>query len=223
MWRSRLFQRSLPPTSLFERGDRQLGLVREQRRGELHRVLHPHAAVAVGAVGAGEQRLRRRVVQVDVVLVGEEELDLAQRIAGAGALADAEVVDVGRRPVDRRGVDHPAARQQLHVLAGEIAGVGREMRRDLVLRDRGRHVPVRVDDDVLDLVGEDRGLVLGRADDDAGRVGDLVAGRRRCRSRRRAGTRGGSRGRGSRRGPRASSASVPCWRGCLPWSSRRRR
>ena len=60
------------------------------------------------------------------------------------------------------------------LVAAERGGVGLDRRQHLLQRDRGRHVPGRVDDDVLDLVGEDRRLIGRLADDDAGGVDDLA-------------------------------------------------
>src|ERR1039458_8364474 len=54
------------------------------------RVLHPHAAMAVGALFLCEQILVRRVVLVDQELVGEVEADAAERIAGARRLRDVD-------------------------------------------------------------------------------------------------------------------------------------
>src|SRR5690606_38047033 len=54
--------------------------------------------------------------------------------------------------------------------AGEIARIIDQLRGNLVAGDRGRDVPIGIDDDVLDLVAEHRRLVAGGADDDAGGV-----------------------------------------------------
>ena len=71
------------------------------RQGD--RLLDAHAAVTERARRALEQRVGRRVVQVDVELVRKHELHEPQRIVGAGLLAEA----VGRRivEIDRRGID----------------------------------------------------------------------------------------------------------------------
>jgi hypothetical protein len=50
------------------------------------RVLHLHAAVAERAPVVAEQVFLQRVVQVDLELVGEVELDAAERVGGAGRL-----------------------------------------------------------------------------------------------------------------------------------------
>ena len=57
-----------------------------QRGRELNRVLDPHAAVAAVAVRKREQRLGRRVVEVDRLVVVHVELDQAERILGPGLL-----------------------------------------------------------------------------------------------------------------------------------------
>ena len=77
------------------------------------------------------------------MLVGEEELDLAQGIARPGLLPDRVVVDVGDGPVDGSGVDDLAAGQHLHVLAIEIVGVGDQRWPDLGSRD-GKWIPTAI-------------------------------------------------------------------------------
>src|SRR5258708_5135724 len=54
-------------------------LDREQQLGVLDRILHPHAAMAVGAALLLEQVLLRRVVLVNVEPVGEIEADPSER------------------------------------------------------------------------------------------------------------------------------------------------
>ena len=69
--------------------------------GQAFRVLHAHAAVAEGAARLVEQLALRRVVHVDVVLVGEHELDDTQHVVGAGRLDEGEAADVDLAPVHR--------------------------------------------------------------------------------------------------------------------------
>jgi hypothetical protein len=65
---------------------RPLGTLQEIVR-EIHRSFQPDAAVAQVPLGFGEQVVGRRVVEVDVVLVREHELDLAERVVRSGPLA----------------------------------------------------------------------------------------------------------------------------------------
>ena len=61
-------------------------LVAEERQRQLVGLLHPHAAMAQAALAAAEQAALRRVVQVDRVVIGEQELDPAERVLGPGLL-----------------------------------------------------------------------------------------------------------------------------------------
>ena len=71
---------------------------RQQHLGVLQRILHPHAAVAEGALVMGEQVLVRRVVLIDQELVREVEADAAERVAVARRLRDVDrAVGVLRR------------------------------------------------------------------------------------------------------------------------------
>ena len=62
----------------------------QQHFGILVRVLHPHAAMAVGAHGVVEQFLVRRVVLIDQEAIREVEADAAERVSLAGRLEDAD-------------------------------------------------------------------------------------------------------------------------------------
>src|SRR5580693_805646 len=79
----------------------------EDLLGEVERVLQPDAAVAEIAAAFGEQPAAGRVVHVDPVAVGKRKEDVAQRIAGAGLLADAigERLGLDLAPVDSGGVE----------------------------------------------------------------------------------------------------------------------
>ncbi len=72
---------------LFVAGHRLLELVENalllgDARGELQRILDPHAAVAAMPLGHAEQGFGRRVVEVDRLLVVHVELDQAERVLG---------------------------------------------------------------------------------------------------------------------------------------------
>ena len=126
----------------------------EQDLGELHRLGQADAAVAEGAPVAREEAPLGRVVQVDVVPVGEHELDATQRVARPRRLAHGE----GK---GARGVlgepGRAVGRAALAVGDGEAAQRARvapEARQILLHHDGARHVPGRVDDEVLHHVGE---------------------------------------------------------------------
>ena len=126
----------------------------QQDLAELGRVFHPHAAVAESALVIGEQPLVGRVVQVNRELVGKIELDAAERITGAGRLRHAE----------------RAIRLTLHLEAHarEDVGVAAVARHQLILDDRLRHVPGRVDQHVVHRRAEQRRRRLRLAGDDLG-------------------------------------------------------
>src|SRR3954454_10748987 len=111
----------------------------EHELAEAERLVETHAAVAEGALLGVEQAAVRRVVQVDGVLIREHELDEAERVALARRLAHRDAAVAGP-----------------HDLIAARGGVGR-VGVELVLEDRRRHVPGRVDDRVLHRVGEQRG------------------------------------------------------------------
>ena len=131
------------------------------------------------AAALGEQPAAGRVVHVDPVAVGEREEDVAQRIAGAGLLADAvgERLGMDRAPVDRRrielGVVVPAL-EDLEAGGRQRVGIAAQHRQVFLARDRLRHRPVGIGleaaHDRLDL----RRRILGRADDHQALEGGLA-------------------------------------------------
>src|SRR5262249_50373944 len=54
------------------------------------RILDTHASVAEVAPCAGKQVVPERIVQVHVLRIGKDELHQAERVAGSGALTQAE-------------------------------------------------------------------------------------------------------------------------------------
>src|SRR5690606_8777957 len=96
-------------------------LVRRDQAGKARRIAHPDAAMAAVTQIPLEQRFRRRIVEIDRVLVVEVELDEAQRIA---------------RP---RKLHDPAIAAD-HVVAAQIGGADAS---HLVPLDRFRHRPGR--------------------------------------------------------------------------------
>ncbi len=128
--------------------------------------LHAHAAMREEAVIAGEQILRRRVVHVNGVRVGHGETQRAQRIARAGILPQRVIRRALARPVHGARIDLLAARvQHANARAREIGRVFEHFRRDLVLDDRHRHGPGRIDVDRHDLGLHLRRMMLHVADD----------------------------------------------------------
>jgi hypothetical protein len=68
--------------------------------------------------------------------------------------------------LEHRGVPSAAAEEPSRLLA--------KIRSDLLDLDRGRHVPERIEDDFLHLIGEDRRLLVRLADHHARRVHGLA-------------------------------------------------
>src|SRR5690606_15475012 len=64
-------------------------VIAQHELGEFHRLFDTDASVAEIASRPREQSRGGRVVQVDVLVVGEDELDIAQGVAGPWPLPDA--------------------------------------------------------------------------------------------------------------------------------------
>ncbi len=116
--------------------------------------------MAEGALVLGEQMLVRRVVLIDQELVGEVEADAAERVALARRLRDVHAA--------------VAVLRQLQAHALEHRRVLLQRRQILVVDDRGRHVPCRVDRDVLHRLGQFRCRLGRQACDDARLPDQLV-------------------------------------------------
>src|SRR5262245_64876094 len=95
----------------------------EQGQRELIWVLHPHAAMTLGAYRLGEQRFLRRVVHVHVVLVGEDEFQISQHVVWPWRLVDVEAANIDPVPVDPGWVDLAAADIDAQIVALEHCGV----------------------------------------------------------------------------------------------------
>ncbi len=144
--------------------------------GELVGVLDADAAVGEVAALAGEEADLRGGVEVDVVLVGEHELDEAEGVGGSGLLADEEeavLESVGGVVGD--GFSRAVADFVAFVF--EVVVVGFDVVDELFFDDGDGDVPVWAEDDVLHHVGEDRCVVvaLDLADDDAHGPFEVVA------------------------------------------------
>ena len=105
-----------------------------------------------GPIRLREECFVGRVVQVDVVIVGKEELHETERVLRPRLLPDARLL---------------AVLVVLHVLPREIAAIGGDLGGELLLLDVRRDVPVRPKDDGLHRVaegGRHLPLVLGTDD-----------------------------------------------------------
>ena len=149
----------------------------QQHLGEPHRLLHAHAAVTEGAQTAAEQMPLRRVVHVDVVLVGEAEFHHAQHVLGAGRLHEIVLMDGGGRPGDGVGIDGLAAAhdaQPMRLSTGlRHRRTGRRSRRRPCAAaaaarclHAGRHAPGGMEDHEQHVGGEHRRRPSGLADHD---------------------------------------------------------
>ena len=131
---------------------RRVALVRqgdvEQDGRVLIRILYPHAAVAEGAFFLGEQMLVRGVVLIDQELVGEVEADAPERVGFARRLRDVN------RAVAALLQPQPHALQHGRVLL--------QRRQILVVDDRRRYVPGRIDRDELHGLAQQRRGVNAR-------------------------------------------------------------
>src|SRR5262249_4413147 len=116
---------------------RPLGFVAEHVRRERFRLVEANASVAEVALDAFEQLLQRRVVQIHVEMIREDELHAAERVAFARALAVA-----------------PARFVRLDVVPVQIPGIAFELRQDFLLDDVLRNVPRGTEDDARHLVGQ---------------------------------------------------------------------
>ena len=144
------------------------GHTRHRKAGQFDRLFDADAAMAEVAPVTREQVDRRRMVKVDVVPVGEHELDVAERVGRPRTLADAQragehCVELRRR---QHGVD-AARSHELETFAAPVRRVPAKPRNHFVAADRGWHVPVRAEFDAAQtLVEEGRGMVHGLAHDD---------------------------------------------------------
>src|SRR5688572_3487434 len=90
MNRNVFFERNV---AILARGDQildALPIPAQDMDGEFPRVLDPDAAVTEGAHILREQLLRGRVMHVDIVRIGKQELDSSQRIVISWRLPDRE-------------------------------------------------------------------------------------------------------------------------------------
>ena len=125
----------------------------EEDLGIFGRILHAHAAVAVGAHLVGEIILVRGVVLIHQETVGEVEANASQRVART-------------RRLPNRDAAAAVAYAQPH--AGKHGGILRQRRQILVMYDGRRYVPGRIDGDEFHRFAQERRRHAGLADDDAG-------------------------------------------------------
>src|SRR5690606_30312365 len=130
----------------------------EYERRQRDRILHTNTAVTEEPLFLREQSARRRVVQVDVERVGEQQLDAAERVGRAGILPK-DVREAAARvtAVVDAAPRHLASRvgQYTHALACEVARVTPDRAQYLAV-DAARHRPRRVQLDALHVRSEDR-------------------------------------------------------------------
>ena len=113
-----------------------------------------------------EELLRGRVVHVDRMPVRHVDADLAERIDGAWILAQRVVHRRLGRPVEALRIDLLTLRVEdadLHLV--EIGGIFAHMRDDVLLDERDRHRPGRVEVDGRDARLDDRRGAVHLADD----------------------------------------------------------
>ena len=126
----------------------------EENLGVFGRILHAHAAVAVGAHIVREHVLVRRVVLVDQEAIGEVEPYATERVGFARRLIDVHaaiaIVDELEAHSFQR---HRVALQHRHIF---------------VVYDRRRHVPGRIDGDVFHRLAKQRRRHVRLADHDSG-------------------------------------------------------
>ena len=161
-----------PDVLAFARGDAGIdgrpvepGLRCEQPGGEISDTLHPHAARGMEPVIAGEEPLRGRVVQIDRLAVRHVDAQLAKRVAGAGILSQGKGQCAFGRPIDRGRIDLLAAgTQNADLCLGKVGRVLAHLGQDVLLHDRDRHGPGRVEVDAGDPGGHFRRGPVGLAD-----------------------------------------------------------
>jgi hypothetical protein len=105
-------------------------------------------------------------VHVDAVRAREIDLHRRHGVARARILAEADICGVVGRPVDIERIDLAAVRSEQRMLAVlEVVGILPHQRNDVLAHDRDRRIPVRIDDDLVDLGIDDRRLAIDLADD----------------------------------------------------------
>ena len=146
-----------------------LRVVGEDEFRQFQRFLDTNAAVAEIAAVALEELRGRGVMEIDVVAVGEDELDVAEGVSGARPLADAHLaaLDGIEMRLGEAADGPPVATDEFEALLVEIGRVAPQLGQGFAAGDRGRYIPVRAEFDVLHFGREDRRAGLaGIADDD---------------------------------------------------------
>src|SRR5262249_14155814 len=102
---------------------------------------------------------------------GKHKFDVTKHVVWPGRLIDLEIADIHLVPIDRARIDITAEifdaqlvtlehRRVPSAPAEEPGSLLAKIRPDLLDLDRGRHVPERVEHDLLHLAGEDRRLLV---------------------------------------------------------------
>src|SRR5690606_15680494 len=143
------------------------GLVAQHELSQFNGVFDADAAMAEIASRARKQCSRRRMVQVDVLIVGKNELDVAQRVERTRALPDSPLAaaNVGDALLAQLTHHLAVARHELEALPIEIRRITLQTGQGFPARDRWRHIPVRAELDESHLFKKYGGFRIERAPD----------------------------------------------------------
>nr|GFC89115.1 hypothetical protein [Tanacetum cinerariifolium] len=150
-----------------------LRVVAQQVGSQLYWLLYAHATVAKVAGRLRKQLIVGRVVEVDVVGIGENKFHLPQVIFRARPAAQRVLKSSGCHvgPVHGGGVNNggfaAVAFHHFHVEAVEVVGVRRQLWPQLLVDDAEGYVPIGRQHYILHLVGEHGRRVERLAHDDA--------------------------------------------------------
>ena len=79
--------------------------------------------MALGANGLGKEILLRRIVHVDIVLVGKNKFDSAERVVAAGRLENFDTADVDASPIERGRVHLVTTVIDMQIVPFEYGGI----------------------------------------------------------------------------------------------------
>ncbi|MNG70575.1 hypothetical protein D3C79_289660 [compost metagenome] len=143
----------------------------QQHISQIRCLVNAHATGTQGTNIFLEQIMVRRIVQIDSIRARHVEFETPQRVGGARCLTNA-VWEITRRhhvPVNHRRVDDlsviaPAGKHGIAVFL-EIAAVTHCLWHNIFAYQRSRHIPRRVDHDVVQRTVHQRRLAAGPTDD----------------------------------------------------------
>ena len=90
-WPDRHVDRPLSLHRGIDRSGCPASLVLQNKSGQRGGIVHSYAPVTEVTANAAEELRLRRTVQVDVVLIGKDELDEAQRVVGTRTLPESKL------------------------------------------------------------------------------------------------------------------------------------